>query len=123
MPLQDDRRARGGALRPVARAGEHEAIRSGLGKRAADAEDVADYQTIYAARDGAVAAPTAGLHFTEDLMTRLDRAGVERAIVTLHVGAGTFLPVKTEDTAAHKMHAEWREIPAATATAVNPGSA
>ncbi len=89
------------------------------GKRAPDEEDISDYQTIFAAHDGAVAAPTAGLHFTEALLARLDAAGVERASVTLHVGAGTFLPVKAEDTGAHVMHAEWREIPAATADAVN----
>ncbi|MES1159027.1 MAG: tRNA preQ1(34) S-adenosylmethionine ribosyltransferase-isomerase QueA [Terricaulis silvestris] len=89
------------------------------GRRAPDAEDETDYQTIYAAKDGAVAAPTAGLHFTESLLARLADAGVESARVTLHVGAGTFLPVKAEDTAAHRMHAEWREIPEATAEAVN----
>jgi S-adenosylmethionine:tRNA ribosyltransferase-isomerase len=89
------------------------------GRRAPDEEDQRDYQTVYAARDGAVAAPTAGLHFTPELLARLDAAGVERAHVTLHVGAGTFLPVKAEDTADHVMHAEWREIPAATAEAVN----
>lgn len=89
------------------------------GKRAPDAADAADYQTVFATKEGAVAAPTAGLHFTDDLIARLDAAGVERATVTLHVGAGTFLPVKVEDTAQHRMHAEWREIPAATAEAVN----
>lgn len=89
------------------------------GRRAADAQDACDYQTIYAAHDGAVAAPTAGLHFTPELFARLDEAGVERAMVTLHVGAGTFLPVKANDTADHSMHSEWREIPAATADAVN----
>jgi S-adenosylmethionine:tRNA ribosyltransferase-isomerase len=88
-------------------------------KRAEDERDRADYQTIYAARDGAVAAPTAGLHFTEDLLAALDARGVERAHVTLHVGAGTFLPMKAEDTEAHKMHFEWREISETTAEAVN----
>ncbi|MGH6952256.1 MAG: tRNA preQ1(34) S-adenosylmethionine ribosyltransferase-isomerase QueA [Vitreimonas sp.] len=89
------------------------------GRRAPDEEDRSDYQTIYAAREGAVAAPTAGLHFTPQLLARLDEIGVERAQVTLHVGAGTFLPVKADDTADHPMHAEWREIPAATADAIN----
>jgi S-adenosylmethionine:tRNA ribosyltransferase-isomerase len=89
------------------------------GKRAPDEADRGDYQTIYAAKDGAVAAPTAGLHFTEALLAQLDAIGVERVSVTLHVGAGTFLPVKSEDTSDHVMHAEWREIPSATAHAVN----
>jgi S-adenosylmethionine:tRNA ribosyltransferase-isomerase len=92
-------------------------------KRAEDESDRADYQTIYAAKDGAVAAPTAGLHFTEDLLARLDAAGVEQTRVTLHVGAGTFLPVKAEDTADHKMHAEWREIGGAAAEAINRAKA
>ena len=89
------------------------------GRRAPDEDDHHDYQTVYAAKDGAVAAPTAGLHFTPELLARLDEAGVERAHVTLHVGAGTFLPVKADDTGDHLMHAEWREIPPATADAVN----
>jgi len=89
------------------------------GKRAPDDEDHRDYQTVYAAKDGAVAAPTAGLHFTDELFAQLDGAGVERAHVTLHVGAGTFLPVKAEDTGTHVMHAEWRELSAATADAIN----
>jgi S-adenosylmethionine:tRNA ribosyltransferase-isomerase len=89
------------------------------GRRAEDETDRSDYQTVYAAREGAVAAPTAGLHFTDELLARLDEAGAVRARVTLHVGAGTFLPVKAEDTEAHVMHAEWREIPAETADAVN----
>jgi S-adenosylmethionine:tRNA ribosyltransferase-isomerase len=84
----------------------------------AEARDEADYQTLFAARSGAVAAPTAGLHFTPRLLQSLDEAGVRRALVTLHVGAGTFLPVKTEDVAAHRMHAEWAELPAATAAAI-----
>ncbi len=75
-------------------------------KRDEDARDLADYQTIYAREEGAVAAPTAGLHFTPELMDRLDAKGVERLFVTLHVGAGTFLPVKADDTADHRMHAE-----------------
>jgi S-adenosylmethionine:tRNA ribosyltransferase-isomerase len=81
-------------------------------KRAQDAQDRDDYQTRYAAHDGAVAAPTAGLHFTEALMQRLREAGVEQAFVTLHVGAGTFLPVKADDTDDHKMHSEWGEVAA-----------
>ena len=93
------------------------------GRRAPDDEDQADYQTVYAQKDGAVASPTAGLHFTDALLRQLDEAGVERVYVTLHVGAGTFLPVKVEDTAAHVMHAEWRDIPAATAEAVNRAKA
>jgi S-adenosylmethionine:tRNA ribosyltransferase-isomerase len=82
-------------------------------KRPQDAQDRADYQTTYARHDGAVAAPTAGIHFTEDLMSRLQLSGVEQEFVTLHVGAGTFLPVKVEDTADHKMHSEWGEVSAA----------
>jgi S-adenosylmethionine:tRNA ribosyltransferase-isomerase len=81
-------------------------------KRAVDAADDDDYQTRFAADDKtqSVAAPTAGLHFTERLMDALAARGVETAIVTLHVGAGTFLPVKTENVAEHQMHAEWCEI-------------
>lgn len=93
------------------------------GRRSADARDVADYQTVYAAREGAVAAPTAGLHFTPELLDSLDAHGVRRAHVTLHVGAGTFLPVKADDTADHVMHAEWGEVPRATADAVNAARA
>lgn len=88
-------------------------------KRGEDDQDRSDYQTMFAARDGAVAAPTAGLHFTEELIAALDARGVERHRVTLHVGAGTFLPVKADDTAEHHMHSEWREIPVETAEAVN----
>ncbi|MGE0022937.1 MAG: tRNA preQ1(34) S-adenosylmethionine ribosyltransferase-isomerase QueA [Hyphomicrobium sp.] len=87
-------------------------------KRAPDARDRASYQTIYADRDGAVAAPTAGLHFTPELFAALDARGVSRHFVTLHVGAGTFLPVKADDTAEHKMHAEWGEVSAETAAAL-----
>lgn len=93
------------------------------GKRTEDGGDRADYQTVYAVHDGAVAAPTAGLHFTEDLLVRFDAAGVERVSVTLHVGAGTFLPVKAEDTDAHVMHSEWREISPAAAAAINRAKA
>ena len=92
-------------------------------KRAEDEADYADYQTVYAAKDGAVAAPTAGLHFTDDLLARLVAAGVEQTRVTLHVGAGTFLPVKADDTAEHKMHSEWREIGAEAAEAINRAKA
>lgn len=88
-------------------------------KRTDDPRDRSDYQTIYASQDGAVAAPTAGLHFTEALMDRLDAAGVELHFVTLHVGAGTFLPVKVDDTDDHVMHAEYGEVSATTAEALN----
>jgi S-adenosylmethionine:tRNA ribosyltransferase-isomerase len=84
------------------------------GKRATDARDVSDYQTIFAQHAGAVAAPTAGLHFTPALMKALQAAGIATEFVTLHVGAGTFLPVKAEDTRDHKMHAEWGEVSAET---------
>jgi S-adenosylmethionine:tRNA ribosyltransferase-isomerase len=94
-------------------------------KRAPDAADLEDYQTVYAdpAKAGSVAAPTAGLHFTDRLMEALDRRGVKRAWVTLHVGAGTFLPVKTETVAEHRMHSEWCEIPAEAAEAINAARA
>lgn len=82
------------------------------GKRERDERDRADYQTIYAEEEGAVAAPTAGLHFTPGLMKSLQDSGIKEEFVTLHVGAGTFLPVKAEDTAEHKMHSEWGEVPA-----------
>jgi S-adenosylmethionine:tRNA ribosyltransferase-isomerase len=74
-------------------------------RRPADARDASDYQTMFAARPGAVAAPTAGLHFTPPLMAELAGAGVRTVFLTLHVGAGTFLPVKADDTADHRMHA------------------
>lgn len=80
-------------------------------RRMPDEQDRADYQTIYAQEEGAVAAPTAGLHFTQSLMGELESAGIQREFITLHVGAGTFLPVKSEDTADHRMHAEWGSIP------------
>jgi S-adenosylmethionine:tRNA ribosyltransferase-isomerase len=89
------------------------------GRRDVVEEDAVRYQTIYARREGAVAAPTAGLHFTERLFSALEARGVSRHFVTLHVGAGTFLPVKVEDTAEHRMHPEWGEISAETATALN----
>ena len=88
-------------------------------KRGEDERDRLDYQTIYAREDGSVAAPTAGLHFTPDLMERLDGRGVFRHFVTLHVGAGTFLPVKADDLADHVMHAEYGEVSAETAAALN----
>src|SRR3954470_15705398 len=92
-------------------------------KRPADAEDRVDYQTIFARREGAVAAPTAALHFTSRLFDALDARGISRETLTLHVGAGTFLPVKAEDTAEHKMHAEWGRIDAATADRLNAARA
>lgn len=92
-------------------------------RRAADARDREDYQTVFAERPGSVAAPTASLHFDTALLATLAEAGVETARVTLHVGAGTFLPVKTAEIAAHRMQAEWGEIPAAAAEAVNAAKA
>ena len=89
------------------------------GKRAADERDLADYQTMFAKSEGAVAAPTAALHFTPELMTALSVAGIGHETLTLHVGAGTFLPVKAEDTADHKMHAEWGRVDAPTAERLN----
>jgi S-adenosylmethionine:tRNA ribosyltransferase-isomerase len=88
-------------------------------RRAEDARDLVDYQTVYAREDGSVAAPTAGLHFTPELMARLDGAGISRHFVTLHVGAGTFLPVKTESVDDHVMHPEYGEVSAETAAALN----
>lgn len=82
------------------------------------AEDVARYQTVFAAKPGAAAAPTAALHFDEGLLAALDARGIHRANVTLHVGAGTFSPVKTENLAEHRMHCEWYEVPAATQQAI-----
>ena len=92
-------------------------------KRAIDAQDRSDYQTLYAREDGAVAAPTAGLHFTPELLAALDAAGVQRETVTLHVGAGTFLPVKADDTADHRMHAEWGTVPDAVSTRLKAAKA
>ena len=89
------------------------------GKRPTDAADHQDYQTMFAAEKGAVAAPTAALHFTPELMAGLTEAGVAHETLTLHVGAGTFLPVKAEDTADHAMHSEWGRIDAATADRLN----
>ena len=88
-------------------------------RREADAQDAEDYQTVFARREGAVAAPTAGLHFTPELLAALDARGIRRVPVTLHVGAGTFLPVKVEDVSEHRMHSEWGEISPETAEAIN----
>jgi len=88
-------------------------------QRAPDIQDEQDYQTIFATHEGAVAAPTAGLHFTHDLMAALKARDISCHFLTLHVGAGTFLPVKVDDTADHKMHREWGEITESTATALN----
>lgn len=93
------------------------------GKRKPDMQDRSDYQTIYADEPGAVAAPTAGLHFTQDLLNAVDKAHVSRVTVTLHVGAGTFLPVKADDTADHKMHAEFGVISEQAAAAINSARA
>ena len=87
------------------------------------AQDALDYQTVFAEREGAVAAPTAGLHFTPSLLAALDDAGIERETVTLHVGAGTFLPMRTENVAEHRMHAERGEIPADVAARLNAARA
>ena len=88
-------------------------------KRATDEQDRSDYQTMFAREEGAVAAPTAALHFTERLLDALDARGIGRQTLTLHVGAGTFLPVKVDDTSAHVMHAEWGRIDPATADRLN----
>ena len=89
------------------------------GKRPTDEADRSDYQTMFADKEGAVAAPTAALHFTPALMAALAEAGIGCETLTLHVGAGTFLPVKVDDTAEHRMHAEWGRIDAATADRLN----
>lgn len=88
-------------------------------RRPADPQDAIDYQTVFATKEGAVAAPTAGLHFTETLFRQLEARGIGHEFVTLHVGAGTFLPVKARDTDAHRMHAEWGEVPAETVARLN----
>jgi len=92
-------------------------------KRPIDDADAADYQTMFAARDGAVAAPTASLHFTPELIGAVDAAGIGRETLTLHVGAGTFLPVKVDDTDEHRMHAEWGRIDEVTADRLNQARA
>jgi S-adenosylmethionine:tRNA ribosyltransferase-isomerase len=93
------------------------------GRRAPDAQDREDYQTMFARKDGAVAAPTAALHFTPELLAALGEAGIGRETLTLHVGAGTFLPVKVDDTEAHAMHSEWGRIDAASAARLNAARA
>ncbi len=87
--------------------------------RAADEQDKTDYQTVFARHAGAVAAPTASLHFDADLLAALADKGVQFTEVTLHVGAGTFLPVKVDDVTTHKMHAEWGQVTAAAAAEIN----
>jgi S-adenosylmethionine:tRNA ribosyltransferase-isomerase len=88
-------------------------------KRPTDEQDREDYQTMFAQEPGAVAAPTAALHFTAELLAALEAAGIQHATLTLHVGAGTFLPVKADDTDEHRMHAEWGRIDSATAARLN----
>ena len=92
-------------------------------KRADDERDRQDYQTVYAREEGAVAAPTAGLHFTPELFAALEARGIEKQFVTLHVGAGTFLPVKADDTTEHKMHSEIGHVSAETAAVLNAARA
>lgn len=92
-------------------------------KRAADEKDASDYQTLFARETGSVAAPTAGLHFTPDLLARLSNASIQRTNVTLHVNAGTFLPVKSEDVSEHRMHAEQADLTQAAADAINTARA
>jgi S-adenosylmethionine:tRNA ribosyltransferase-isomerase len=103
----------------IAREGEMPLPPYIAGKRKADARDASDYQTAFAKYEGSVAAPTAGLHFTQDLLSRLRAAGISHETVTLHVGAGTFLPVTANDTREHKMHAERAYLDAATAARLN----
>ncbi len=93
------------------------------GRRPADEADRADYQTMFAREEGSVAAPTAGLHFTNELVAALRARGIALHKVTLHVGPGTFLPVKADDTAGHRMHAEWGSVTAETAAALNAARA
>lgn len=93
------------------------------GRRAIDDRDRSDYQTMFAAKDGAVAAPTAALHFTPELMAALAEAGIGHETLTLHVGAGTFLPVKADDTQDHQMHAEWGSIEPEVAARLNAARA
>lgn len=92
-------------------------------RRAPDEQDRTDYQTLFAHEEGSVAAPTAGLHFTDELLAQLKARGVALLKVTLHVGAGTFLPVKSEDTSGHKMHAEFALLPGEVAEALNDARA
>src|SRR5215469_9381057 len=107
----------------IAREGEMPLPPYIAGKRKTDARDRSDYQTYFADREGSVAAPTAGLHFTEDLLATLESRGIAREHVTLHVCAVTFLPVTAEDTAAHRMHAEWASLDAQTAERLNAARA
>ncbi|KLI63803.1 tRNA preQ1(34) S-adenosylmethionine ribosyltransferase-isomerase QueA [Aurantiacibacter marinus] len=93
------------------------------GKRPTDERDQSDYQTMFAQKDGAVAAPTAALHFTPELISALDARGIKRETLTLHVGAGTFLPVKAKDTDDHAMHSEWGQIDGETAARLNAARA
>ena len=93
------------------------------GKRPTDDSDRSDYQTMFARESGAVAAPTAALHFTDRVVAALEERGVKRETLTLHVGAGTFLPVKAEDTAHHRMHSEWGKIDQPTADRLNAARA
>ena len=92
-------------------------------KRPTDADDAVDYQTMFARKSGAVAAPTAALHFTDRLVEAIDARGIARETLTLHVGAGTFMPVKVDNTANHRMHSEWGRIDAATADRLNAARA
>ncbi len=92
-------------------------------RRAEDERDITDYQTVFARPEGSVAAPTAGLHFTPELMDRLKERGVSLHLVTLHVGAGTFLPMKVEEVSQHRMHAEYGEVAASVAAALNQARA
>ncbi len=111
------------------RAGELESILAEIGmmpippyiasKRNADEQDKQDYQTMFAREEGAVAAPTASLHFTDELLDKLRAKGIRFASITLHVGAGTFLPVKVDDTSDHKMHAEWGQVSEGTVNIIN----
>jgi S-adenosylmethionine:tRNA ribosyltransferase-isomerase len=117
--------AQGGAAldAAIAREGEIPLPPYIASKRPADARDASDYQTLFASRPGSVAAPTAGLHFTPGILDRLAASGIGRESITLHVGAGTFLPVSAEDTREHRMHSEWAELPEATAARLNRGRA
>jgi S-adenosylmethionine:tRNA ribosyltransferase-isomerase len=103
----------------IAREGEMPLPPYIAGKRAVDEQDRHDYQTIFARAPGSVAAPTAGLHFTPDILARLQSRGISRETLTLHVGPGTFLPVTASDTSAHKMHSEWASLSADTARRLN----
>jgi S-adenosylmethionine:tRNA ribosyltransferase-isomerase len=107
----------------IARAGEMPLPPYIARKRPTDDDDLSDYQTMYAKHLGAVAAPTAGLHFTPELMAAVEAQGVTTVRLTLHVGAGTFLPVAVDDTDAHKMHAEWGEISPEAAATINEARA